>query len=103
MTASAPRPTPNRGSGGRPPAAGGPLARRLAPAGIALPILILAGTLCAVAADIDLGGARALWIPAAAVCAAMAAVAWADILRVVHRRRPTPRPTPTVTAPQDTP
>ncbi|MYS85621.1 hypothetical protein [Embleya scabrispora] len=90
MTASAARSTPHRGSGGRPPAEFGPLARRLAPAGIALPVLIVACTLCAVAADTDLADARGLWILAAAVCAVAAAVAWADVLIVVHRRRPSP-------------
>ncbi|MET7302276.1 hypothetical protein [Embleya sp. NPDC005575] len=93
MTASAARPTPSRGSGRRPPAEFGPLAMRLAPAGIALPVLIVAGTLCAVAADTDLADARGLWILAAAVCAVAAAFAWVDILIVVHRRRPIPRAT----------
>ncbi|WP_331770777.1 hypothetical protein OG948_44830 (plasmid) [Embleya sp. NBC_00888] len=94
MTASAARPTPGQDSGGpRPPAGTGPLAPRLAWAGIALPVFIVAATLCAVAADIDLAAARALWILAAALCATAALIAWADILVVVHRRRPVPRST----------
>ncbi|MGW1991555.1 hypothetical protein [Embleya sp. NPDC001921] len=94
MTASAARPTPSQDSGGlRPPVETGPLAPRLVWAGIALPVFIVAATLCAVAADLDLAAARVLWILGAALCATAALIAWADILVVVHRRRPAPRST----------
>ncbi|MFF7245282.1 hypothetical protein ACFZBU_15425 [Embleya sp. NPDC008237] len=103
MTASAARTTTHPGSGGRPPAGADRLGPRLAPAGIAMPILIVASTLCAVAADTDLADARGLWILAAAVCAVAAGVAWTDILIVVHRRRPTPRAASGIASPTEEP
>ncbi|OPC79060.1 hypothetical protein B4N89_33720 [Embleya scabrispora] len=95
MTARAAQPPPNRSVGGHHlPVQLSPLARRLAPAGIALPVLILAATLFAVAADTNASGARALWIPAAIGSIIGAGIAWTDILIVVHRRRPSGRSLP---------
>ncbi|MFE5333090.1 hypothetical protein ACFRCG_42580 [Embleya sp. NPDC056575] len=105
MTARAAQPPPSRNAGGHHhlPVHLSPLARRLTPAGIALPVLILAATLFAVAADTDAAGARALWIPAAIGSVIGAGIAWTDILIVVHRRRPSGRPRPpTINGPRTT-
>ncbi|GCD94882.1 hypothetical protein [Embleya hyalina] len=104
MTARAAQPPPSHGVGGHHlPIHLSPLARRLTPAGIALPVLILAATLFAVAADTNAADARALWIPAAVGSIIGAGIAWTDILIVVHRRRPSGRPRPpTVDRPRAT-